>query len=627
MPTKSSSSRRSADRRAPPRAACAALQAPTCRSTRDPTRPGARPRPRSQRAGTADAPPVPTVTRRCRGAATRPPRPTDFGLAFDRRRSRTTPACAPTPADCRGRTPWPLDFDLADLGSLPFGIEPPAASTARRARRAALTTDPARSASTTASADACRPRRPGAGPADAYDRKIELAEEFRQIGDAEGARELLLEVIAKRHRRAEGEGAGHAGRAVLSAAQRGETAPVGLSGLSEPASPPGRGARIALGVGYRGTAYHGWQCQPGGPHGAGRLEGRWRAFAGASPSRTVCAGRTDAGVHAPQPGRAPRHRAVERAPFSWVRGTNRYLPRDIAVQWCQPVRRRLPRAQQRARPALPLTCCSNRRCGRRSKPGWSAGSFRPLDGDAMRAAAGVLVGEHDFSAFRSAECQAPTPVKTLRAIGIARPRRLLALRLRRQRLPAPHGAQHHGLPGRRRQRPARRRLAGRGARRARPRRSPRPPFRRRACTSSARTTMRATPSPSTRRPATGCPERRAARPAHDAPHPHQDLRPHPRGRCRRRRRRRRRRARLRAVRREPAPRDAGARRGARRAGCRLSSRRCCCSSTPRPPKCAGAGRHAPRAAAVPRRRDAGATATRRPALTCAPRAWRPASIC
>jgi tRNA pseudouridine38-40 synthase len=49
-----------------------------------------------------------------------------------------------------------------------------------------------------------------------------------------------------------------------------------------------------------------------------------------------------------------------------------------------------------------------------------AGSFRPLDGDAMRAAAAHLIGEHDFSSFRAAECQSPTPVKTLRGIDIDR---------------------------------------------------------------------------------------------------------------------------------------------------------------------------------------------------------------
>jgi tRNA pseudouridine38-40 synthase len=134
--------------------------------------------------------------------------------------------------------------------------------------------------------------------------------------------------------------------------------------------------------------------------------------------RTACAGRTDAGVHALNQVLhidAP----VLRAPFSWVRGTNRYLDAEIAVQWCMPVapdfdarRSALGRRyaylllESPVRPALERAGC-----------GWS---FRPLDGDAMRAAAARLVGEHDFSSFRAAECQAASPVKTVRAIGVRR---------------------------------------------------------------------------------------------------------------------------------------------------------------------------------------------------------------
>ena len=109
---------------------------------------------------------------------------------------------------------------------------------------------------------------------------------------------------------------------------------------------------------------------------------------------------------------------VERTPFSWVRGTNRYLPEDIALQWCRPVaptfharnsargrRYRFLVLESPVRPAIEAQAC-----------GWV---FRPLDGEAMRTAAGHLIGEHDFSSFRAAECQAKTPVKTLRAIGIS----------------------------------------------------------------------------------------------------------------------------------------------------------------------------------------------------------------
>jgi hypothetical protein len=92
------------------------------------------------------------------------------------------------------------------------------------------------------------------------------------------------------------------------------------------------------------------------------VEAALSAFAD-QPVATVCAGRTDAGVHAVNQVvhvDAP----VERDPFSWVRGTNRYLPADIAVQWCQPVGPTSTPATARADGAT-LPCCWSRRCGRR----------------------------------------------------------------------------------------------------------------------------------------------------------------------------------------------------------------------------------------------------------------------
>jgi tRNA pseudouridine38-40 synthase len=180
---------------------------------------------------------------------------------------------------------------------------------------------------------------------------------------------------------------------------------------------PGAGRRLALGVAYRGTAYQGWQSQPGGGTVQDRLEAALTAFAD-QPVKTLCAGRTDAGVHALNQVvhiDAP----VERDAFSWVRGSNRYLPGDIAVQWCVPVETDFhARNSARGRRYVYLLLEAAVR------PAMEAGSvgwvFRPLDGDAMRAAATHLLGEHDFSSFRSSACQSPTPVKTLRRIDIAR---------------------------------------------------------------------------------------------------------------------------------------------------------------------------------------------------------------
>ncbi len=174
---------------------------------------------------------------------------------------------------------------------------------------------------------------------------------------------------------------------------------------------------MALGLSYRGTAYLGWQRQAAGRTVQGQLEAALAAFVDA-PVATVCAGRTDTGVHAFNQV-VHLDSPVRREPFSWLRGTNRYLPPDIALQWCQPVaadfharylaqgrRYRYYLLESPVRPALES-----------GSVGWV---FRALDGPAMRQAAALLLGEHDFSSFRSSECQARSPVKTLRSIQILR---------------------------------------------------------------------------------------------------------------------------------------------------------------------------------------------------------------
>lgn len=205
-----------------------------------------------------------------------------------------------------------------------------------------------------------------------------------------------------------------------------------VPGPHEPLSPnaPVHGAatpaatapgRVALGIAYRGQQYHGWQSQPDGNTVQDKLEKALAQFVGLPRGElvaTVCAGRTDAGVHALNQVvhfDAP----VAREVFSWVRGTNRYLPEDIAVQWAQNVEtgfhaRNGARGRQYAflvresavRPAIEAGLC-----------GWV---FRPLDLDAMREASRALIGEHDFSSFRSSHCQALSPVKLMRRIAIHR---------------------------------------------------------------------------------------------------------------------------------------------------------------------------------------------------------------
>ena len=178
---------------------------------------------------------------------------------------------------------------------------------------------------------------------------------------------------------------------------------------------PASSARWALGISYRGTGYQGWQSQPGGQTVQDHLERALSTFAGTRVT-TVCAGRTDAGVHALNQVvhfDAP----VQRDAFSWVRGTNRYLPPDIAVQWSAPVpdefharfaargrRYRYVLLRSPVRPSLETGLV-----------GWV---FDELALEPMQAATRHLLGEHDFSSFRSSDCQAKSPVKTLRSIAI-----------------------------------------------------------------------------------------------------------------------------------------------------------------------------------------------------------------
>lgn len=171
--------------------------------------------------------------------------------------------------------------------------------------------------------------------------------------------------------------------------------------------------RLALGIRYNGQGYQGWQSQSSGRTVQDKLEAALGQFA-ATPIGTLCAGRTDAGVHGIMQV-VHFDTDIVRTPFSWVRGTNRYLPPDIAVQWAQPVPDEFHcRASARSRRYLyVLSQSSVRPSLDAGRVGWS---MRPLDGDAMRTAAALLIGEHDFSSFRASACQALSPVKDLRRV-------------------------------------------------------------------------------------------------------------------------------------------------------------------------------------------------------------------
>ncbi len=168
--------------------------------------------------------------------------------------------------------------------------------------------------------------------------------------------------------------------------------------------------RIALGVEYCGTAFRGWQSQAGGGTVQDALEAALARIAGGRTG-VLCAGRTDAGVHATQQV-VHFDTDAERPLTAWVRGVNSHLPDGVAVRWVQPVdeafharfsaRGRRYRYLLLNRPQRPALW--------QGRVGWFHG---PLDLAAMQAAAARLLGEHDFSAFRAAECQAKSPIKIM----------------------------------------------------------------------------------------------------------------------------------------------------------------------------------------------------------------------
>jgi tRNA pseudouridine38-40 synthase len=173
--------------------------------------------------------------------------------------------------------------------------------------------------------------------------------------------------------------------------------------------------RIALGVQYDGTGWNGWQTQPSKNTVQDCLEGAIFEFT-QQPHVTVCAGRTDAGVHAA--GQVVHlDTTIDRPEWSWVRGLNALLPATVAVQWAQIVPDDFhARFSARSREYVYRIFLSPIRSPLYDQ--FAAWVFRPLDISLMQDAARQLLGTHDFSAFRSSECQAVSPVRTLMALDI-----------------------------------------------------------------------------------------------------------------------------------------------------------------------------------------------------------------
>lgn len=175
--------------------------------------------------------------------------------------------------------------------------------------------------------------------------------------------------------------------------------------------------RVALCIEYDGHGFNGWQSQREGHTVQDALEKALSDVA-AEKIRVICAGRTDAGVHATA--QVVHFDCDANRPLSaWVRGTNARLAERVAVRWAQAVPDDFhARFAARSRSYRYLLL------NRGERPGLLAGrvgwTHKPLDVEVMRAAAVSLVGEHDFSTFRAAECQAKSPVRTLHRLGVER---------------------------------------------------------------------------------------------------------------------------------------------------------------------------------------------------------------
>jgi len=175
--------------------------------------------------------------------------------------------------------------------------------------------------------------------------------------------------------------------------------------------------RVALGLSYNGQPYQGWQSQLSGQTVQDRLEAALTRFT-AQKTSTLCAGRTDAGVHGLMQV-VHFDTPVQRSAAAWVRGTNSLLPHDIAVQWaCEVPESFHCRASALSRRyAYILLESAVRPSLETGRVGWA---FRPLTLAPMQQAAELLLGEHDFSSFRASACQALSPVKHLQQLAISR---------------------------------------------------------------------------------------------------------------------------------------------------------------------------------------------------------------
>ena len=180
--------------------------------------------------------------------------------------------------------------------------------------------------------------------------------------------------------------------------------------------------RYALGVEYDGTGLHGWQRlgKPGMDAATTVQQLLETALSSVAdtPVDTVCAGRTDAGVHA-RCQVVHFDSAARRDPRGWMLGATSRLPDSVCVRWCVPVADDF-HARFSARARRYCYRILNRPMRPAIGRHYLSWIRRPLDAAAMHGAAQALLGEHDFSAFRTVHCQAPHARRDLQRLTVER---------------------------------------------------------------------------------------------------------------------------------------------------------------------------------------------------------------
>ncbi|MCS5585949.1 MAG: tRNA pseudouridine(38-40) synthase TruA [Gammaproteobacteria bacterium] len=172
--------------------------------------------------------------------------------------------------------------------------------------------------------------------------------------------------------------------------------------------------KLALGVEYLGTGFHGWQLQKSGIRTVQQVVEEALSSIADKPIRVFCSGRTDAGVHAIEQV-IHFETDVKREDKAWLFGGNVNLPHDVNFKWVKQVdddfHARFNAHARQYHYKIHNTPVRSALTGAHTL--WEP---RALDIAAMSTAAEYLLGEHDFSSFRGSLCQAKSPIKTIEFI-------------------------------------------------------------------------------------------------------------------------------------------------------------------------------------------------------------------